>query len=274
VSRRRRALAIVVALAVLLLLAAPTLLRHLRAAALLTTYGDPGATSPIARFAGAVVDSEDAVLEGRGSRVRVYRPRGVANPAGIVLLHGVHRLGIDEPRLVRFARAIAGAGYAVMTPEIEEIAAYRIEPRSIDTIGLAARDLRRRLGRRPGLMGMSFAGGLALLAAADARYQGDVAFTVAVGAHDDLARVARFFAHDRAERPDGGSEALAAHPYGVLVLVYSDVAAFFDAEDVESAREAIHRAGQGAAPRAPRASRRRGPARARALHRGSRGRDA
>src|SRR5262249_10583518 len=133
----------------------------------------------------------------------------------------------------------AGAGCAVLTPEVAEIAAYRIEPASIDTIGLAARALDARLGRRAGVMGMSFAGGLSLLAAADPRFKDDIGFVVAVGAHDDLARVARFFATDRTEHPDGSTEALAAHPYGVLVLVYADVGAFFPVAEVDAAREAI-----------------------------------
>jgi hypothetical protein len=31
---------------------------------------------------------------GEHTRARVYTPRGVADPPGIVLLHGVHRLGV------------------------------------------------------------------------------------------------------------------------------------------------------------------------------------
>ncbi len=216
-----------------------TCTRHLRAAALLSTaFADPAAKTALSTFANAAFDEETGALDG-GAKTRLYLPRGVARPAGVVLLHGVHRLGIDEPRLVRFARSITRAGCAVMTPELEEIAAYRIEPATIDTIGGAAHALATKLGRPVGVMGMSFAGGLALLAAADPRFQSDIAFVVAVGAHDDLERVAGFFATDRAARPDGSSQELAAHPYGVLVLVYSDVEAFFSTADVAVARDAI-----------------------------------
>jgi pimeloyl-ACP methyl ester carboxylesterase len=160
-----------------------------------------------------------------------------------VLVPGVHHLGIDEPRLIRFARAIAGSGVAVLTPEVRELTDYRIEAASADEIGLAAHALRERVGggagTRVGLMGLSFAGGLSLLAASDPRFAPDVGFVVAVGAHDDLARVARFFATGEIPRPDGSILKLAAHPYGPLVLVYDRLEDFFPPADLAAARAAL-----------------------------------
>src|SRR5206468_535916 len=102
----------------------------------------------------------------------------------------VHRLGIDEPRLVRFARSIASTGAVVLTPELHDLADYRIEARSVAVLGASAHALRGRMANhRVGLMGMSFAGGLCLLAAAGGPYADDVGFVVAIGAHDDLGRV-------------------------------------------------------------------------------------
>ena len=43
-----------------------------------------------------------------------YAPQDVKNPGGIVLLHGVHHLGIEDPRLWNLARALAGAGVLVI----------------------------------------------------------------------------------------------------------------------------------------------------------------
>jgi pimeloyl-ACP methyl ester carboxylesterase len=88
-------------------------------------------------------------------------------------------------------------------------------------------------------MGMSFAGGLGLLAASDPRFARDVAFVVAVGAHDDLARVARFFAKGEIARPDGTVLHLAAHPYGAMVLVYDHIRDFLPAEDLEATKDAL-----------------------------------
>jgi dienelactone hydrolase len=215
---------------------------HVRAASLLLRFADEHAEGGLAGFHKQPVDEEATRIvtsSGDATRGRFYVPRGAAHAPGVVLVHGVHRLGIDEPRLVRFARAVASTGVVVLTPEVKEIADYRIDPRSIETIGAAARALAARTERRAGIMGMSFAGGLSLLAAADPRFASSVGFVVAIGAHDDLARVSRFFATDEAPAPDGRVVHLKAHGYGALVLVYQRAERFFPPEDVEVARDAI-----------------------------------
>lgn len=215
---------------------------HLRAASLLLRFADAGATGALAELGKHPVEEAPAsvILPQGAGRARVYTPVGVDDPPGIVMVHGVHRLGIDEPRLQRFARAVAATGVVVFTPEVQEIADYRIDARSIDTIGAAAAALRARLGHgRVGVMGMSFAGGLSLLAAADPRFADDIGFVVAVGAHDDLGRVLRFFATDRIEEPGGTTVTLRAHEYGALVMIYGNAERFFPAADVPAAREAL-----------------------------------
>jgi pimeloyl-ACP methyl ester carboxylesterase len=107
-------------------------------------------------------------------------------------------------------------------------------------VGAAASTLRARLGvDKVGLMGMSFGGGISLLAAADARFVDHIAFVVAVGAHDDLSRVSRFFVNDEIPEPNGETKKLVAHDYGVTVVVYSHVEDFFPPEDVPAARDAL-----------------------------------
>ena len=132
------------------------------------------------------------------ARARLYEPAKNRAP-GLVMVHGVHHLGMDEPRLMRFARSIASTGVVVMTPDVRELADYAVDDASIGTLGAAAIALRDRLqGRAPvGLMGLSFAGGLALLAASDPRFAPSIGYVVSVGGHDDLARVSRFFATGR-----------------------------------------------------------------------------
>jgi pimeloyl-ACP methyl ester carboxylesterase len=233
-NRRERTLIVVLVLVVLVLLLARPASHHARAASLLMTFSDPKAQSDVA---------EERFTFARGAErvpARLYVPKGVAHAPGVVLVHGVHRLGIEEPRLDRFARAVAGAGVAVMTPAVTELSDYRVAPASIDTVGAAVEALRTRLGvERVGLMGMSFGGGISLLAAADARFAERVSFVVAVGAHDDLGRVSRFFVGDAIPQPSGEIQKLHAHGYGVTVLVYSHVEDFFPTEDVPAARDAL-----------------------------------
>ncbi len=94
-------------------------------------------------------------------------------------------------------------------------------------------------GDRVGLMGLSFAGGLSLVAASDTRFADTMAFVVSVGAHDDLGRVLRFFVTDEAPRPDGSTLRAHAHDYGKVVLEYSHAEDFFPLLDVEPARRTL-----------------------------------
>jgi dienelactone hydrolase len=215
---------------------APSFSSHRRAADVLRRFG--GQAPAVLATADRGVDEIDEVRDGP-RRMRWYLPRGKSDPPGLVLVHGIHRLAVDEPRLVRFARALAENGVAVLTPDVRELADYRVDARSIETIGTAAQALRARLSRKVGVMGMSFAGGLSLLAACDPRFGSDIGMVVAVGAHDDAARVARFFATDRIARPDGSAASIGAHGYGVLVFAYSHADRFFALEDVPLARRAL-----------------------------------
>jgi dienelactone hydrolase len=229
-------------IALLLLLSLVVLWRpasaHVRAASLLVRFSDPDAHGLLAEAGRHPIGESDTAVA--GTRARFYLPADVAHPAGVVIVHGVHWKGIDEPRLRRFARTIAASGVAVLTPEIRELCDYRIDPASVDTIGQSAQALSEQLGGvRVGLMGLSFAGGLSLVAASDARYEHALAFVAAVGAHDDLGRVLRFFVTDDAPRPEGGMLHLHAHDYGTVVLEYSHVEDFFPPADVDVARDTL-----------------------------------
>jgi len=175
-----------------------------------------------------------------GRDARIYWPTDVKAAPAIVVAHGVHRLGMDEPRLVGFARALASDGLIVLTPQLPALADYRVDESDITTIGDSARALAQATGaRQVGVLGLSFASGMALIAAADPRWRDSFAYVVAVGAHDDLSRVMRFFVTGEAPRPDGGIDRIAPHEYGALVVAYSHVDDFFGATDGPRAQQAI-----------------------------------
>lgn len=215
---------------------------HLRAMSVLLRFANPDAKGFGVRFAQHPFTEELGTAQAGADsfRYRIYKPSEVSNPGGMVLLCGIHRLMIDEPRLVHFARALAGAGIEIMTPELKDLADYHVVPHSIDVIGLSAGVLKERLGSpKVGVMGLSFAGGLALLAATRPEYKDNIGFIVTVGSHDDLGRVSRFFATNTIERPDGSTSPFQAHEYGALILAYAHLEDFFSEHDVPIAREAI-----------------------------------
>ena len=214
---------------------------HLRALSLLLRFSSPKAQGFAASFAQHPVKEEDgSVQTPRGLlRYRLYIPQDVKNPGGVVLLHGVHHLGIEDRRLWNLARALASAGVEVMTPELQDLADYRVTAQTIDVIGDSAVVLSTRMNRKVGVMGLSFAGGLSLLTAAKSEFTEKISFVVAIGAHDDMGRVARFFAANTITSPDGIEAPFHAHEYGVLVLAYSHLEDFFSPADVPIAREAM-----------------------------------
>ncbi len=214
----------------------------LRGYCLLTRFLNPHASGLLLHWESNPVGVQDITLPvAQGSvRARLYMPVGVAHPPGMVLVHGIHHMGIDEPRLVRFARAAAAGGFAVLTPEIAALADYHVDANSVATIGESPAWLQRRLHTGPvTLVGVSFAGGLSLLAACDPRYAQHIRALLLMGPYDDLDRVSRFLATSRAELPNGRWEPYAAHDYGAAVFVYSHLDQFFSAGDAPAAHQAL-----------------------------------
>ncbi|MBZ5505533.1 MAG: alpha/beta hydrolase [Acidobacteriia bacterium] len=214
---------------------------HLRAISLLLRFSNPQSQGFAASFAQHPFKEEDGSAQTPQGplRYRLYIPQDVKDPGGVLLLHGIHHLGIADPRMWNLARALAGSGVLVMTPELQDLADYRVTARTIDAIGDSAVVLSTRMNKTVGLIGLSFAGGLALLAANRTEYQDKIGFVVAIGAHDDMGRVARSFAANVIALPDGSDAPFQAHEYGVLVLAYSHLEDFFSSQDVPIAREAL-----------------------------------
>jgi len=222
-------------------LAYPSTTRHLRAASVLARFSNPSDNGKLANFERHLIDEKPFCFAGEHEQLcgRIYVPHDIAHPPGIVLLHGVHWLGIDEPRLVSFARALSASGVTVFTSPVKELADFRISSASIPTIGLASQALHRQIGRGPvGVIGFSFAGGLALLAPADPRYANDIGFVASIGAHDDMLRVARFYFTDQIQTVDGKTILMPAHEYGAGVLAYTKAEKFFPGE-AENARAGL-----------------------------------
>jgi dienelactone hydrolase len=230
-------------LTILLLAAGIYSLRYeLRSYVFLNQFLDPHASGFLVRLERHGLDMQEVMLSTTHGpvRARLYVPRGLAHPPGMVLVHGIHHMGIDEPRLMNFARAAASNGFSVLTPEIAALADYHVDGASTGTIGESTAWLQQRLATGPvTIVGVSFAGGLSLLAACDPRYAPHIRALVLMGAYDNLARVARFLATSQAEFPDGHLEPYVAHDYGAAVFVYSHPDQFFPASDQAVAHDAL-----------------------------------
>lgn len=241
--RRRRLRSFLFVAALLVLFLARPAAHHARATELLLTFSDPRSKPLVTEEVVSIDVPASKAGAARTVKARIFAPPGAtaADHPAVVLVHGVQYLGIEEPRLQRFAKSIVSAGIVVMTPQVDELADYAVSPRSIETVGAAIEALRARSGgaKKVGLMGTSFGGGISLLTASDPRFAEQVAFVVAIGAHDDLARVSGFFTNDEIPRVDGSIEKLHAHGYGSTVLFYTHAEELFPPADVPAARDAL-----------------------------------
>ena len=142
---------------------------------------------------------------------RLYRPDGTPRRF-VLLVPGPHLAGIDEPRLVVLATQLAASGLAVVTPDIPELSRVEMTPAVTDAIEVAARavaDLSKAertatSDGRIGLIGLTFSGGLSVVAGGRASLRDRLAFVVSIGGHHDFPSVVRYLcvgAHD-SRQPD------------------------------------------------------------------------
>jgi dienelactone hydrolase len=173
----------------------------------------------------AVSERKDQVPSRFGPlRAKVYTPDLGARRA-VLLTPGVNALGIDEPRLVAFARNLAASGLLVVTPELPDLSHYQITARSTDMIEDAALWLSNRAdlarGERIGVMGISFAGGLSTVAAGRPSLRGRLAFVFSFGGHANFQRVVRYLCSGVEPPPPPGyglSKTPAPHDYSLAIV--------------------------------------------------------
>jgi hypothetical protein len=153
---------------------------------------------------------------------RMYVPEGTSRRT-VLLVPGIHSMGIEEPRLTALADDLAGAGVKVMAMALPDLQAYRITPRATDVIEDAVTWMSQRPDLAPdgrvGIIGISFAGGLSISAASRPSIRDKVAFVLSFGGHGDLYRVMRYLTTGEAPQVPG-LETHPPHDYGVAVILY------------------------------------------------------
>jgi pimeloyl-ACP methyl ester carboxylesterase len=232
--RKRRFVILALGLVVLLVVFGGALSRRVRAAQLLSSLANAHRTHST-EVAGTLEERElEIPAVPHPIRARLYAQKGKPPGPGLVIAHGVHYRGIDEARLIPFARELARSGLVVLTPEIADIKDYRITTAGTDVIARSARWFSEQheliQGEKVGILGFSFAGGLGLVAAGRPELENRVAYVTSVGGHHDLGRVLGFLVKNEIETPKGLLKTQ-AHDYGLVVLVYQYVDRFVDEPD-------------------------------------------
>lgn len=155
----------------------------------------------------------------------------------IVLLPGAAPQGRGDPRVVAVARALARAGRVVFVPEMRLYQA-RFEHADLAAVTRATAALRERSGARVVLLGFSFGGSFALLAAAHPLARPHVAAVATFGSYFDLRGVLQA-ATTGVSVVGGRREAWRAHPRAAEVI--RDVATALTAEPERAALAAALR---------------------------------
>lgn len=180
-------------------------------------------------------------------RLRAYLPATHGRPRHTVLLvSGLHPAGIDEPRLIHLSRTLAASNILVVTPDIPELSRFDITPRVTDRIEAAAVWLASESGFAPdsriGLMGVSFSGGLAVVAAGRPSLQGRLRYVFSFGGHDDLRRVLDYFCAQRVgDSSDETAPPGAPHDYGVAIALLAVADHLVPPAQLTDFREAMRR---------------------------------
>lgn len=139
-----------------------------------------------------------------------------------IILHGITRPGRAHTQLVRFTRALAEGGCAVLVPEVPEWRELALSPALTVPTVLACMEGIRALGDLvspdpPGLLGFSFGAPQALSASAHPELRNRLAGVVGFGGYCDLERTIVFQftgRHDHA----GRTHHLRPDPYGRWIV--------------------------------------------------------
>ena len=165
---------------------------------------------------------------------RLYKPEGRFRRT-LLLMPGVHRDGIDESRLVGLAEDLAATGYNVMTVAAPDLQRFKITPQVTDVIEDAIRwtseQPQFRTDGKIGVVGISFTGGLSIVAAGRESIRDRVAFVMSFGGHGDLSRAMHYLTSgevlgdlEAAKRSSAvaGADHVGVHPphdYGLAVTL-------------------------------------------------------
>lgn len=241
---RQTRVRVALAVAVILAVCGATIAHYRRGAAFIVEATDVSGvlqrlatleSQPVSRVPGEL----SVPWRGGALRAYAYEPAHVRG-RGVLLVPGVHASGIDEPRLVGFARDLAAQGHRVVTVELPDLKAYSITPRTTDQIEDAAkwtmsRPEYRGSDGRIGLMGISFGGGLAVAAAGRPSISQGLAFVLSLGGHGDLPRTLKYLC--TGVQPDGVHRP--PHDYGLAIVLLGAAQHVVPKPEVEPLRNAI-----------------------------------
>ena len=227
-------------------LVATALVPYCTAAALIVrAAGIQGWMGRLAQWEGRAVSerAEQIAVRNGVIRARIFRPSGTPDRA-VLLVSGVHPDGIGEARLTALARDLAATGVTVVTPAIPELVHYELTAHVTDTIEDAALWMSNREdlfgSSRIAMIGVSFSGGLSIVAAGRPALRDRVAYVLSFGGHGNLPRVLRYLCTGiEPGVPGSPPRPRPPHDYALAVVLHQAVGLVVPEDQAGSLRRAI-----------------------------------
>ncbi len=171
--------------------------------------------------------------DGQTINATLYTPTSHLNAPGLVIVHGLDAGGMRS--LLAYGQVEASTGLRVLIPDIAPLKSYsvgNVNLSDVNIIGASTQWLAHRTGRPVSLMGISFGGGLALVAAARKENAPNVKLVFDVGGYDDLSRVANFYVNGTDEGPKGENTKVRPNRWASYFLEYTDLVMLGTPEDI------------------------------------------
>jgi hypothetical protein len=139
--------------------------------------------------------------DGGSVRCQRYEPEGPITGAWVVA-QGLHYAGPDDPRMDRFCRVLASAGWLVLAPFVRDYLELRVAPRAADDVAAACETAVRACAERglprPALFSISFGSTPAIEVAQSDRFRDRLGALVLFGGFRDFFATIRFAVGGRA----------------------------------------------------------------------------
>ena len=179
------------------------------------------------------------ILGGDTVPIRVYRPHSKQKKV-VLLVHGVHFKGYNEPRLLHFMRTLLTEHSTVVVPDLHDLKNYELTPHTVGLIEQCALWTINSPRVNPrhkkiALYGISFSGGLCISVASRESLRGRISSVFDFGGHGDLDETLEYLV--TGIQPDGTR--LPPHIYAGAVVARWLADSLVPPGQVQPLREAL-----------------------------------
>jgi hypothetical protein len=131
-------------------------------------------------------------IEDKSLRVKILHPKdklGEKLP-GVIVLHGMNKMGIEDPRILNLAYIITNMGYTTILPEVTEVTELKIVPETLDSVSITLETIVERsdmfLDERLGFFSVSFCGGMGMISITNPEISKKIKAIATIGSYSNF----------------------------------------------------------------------------------------